>query len=406
MAAEMRSQIDTLRQIADEPALIGQYAAKLRTSSADLAAKLGKVVGRYEQVSGHLEKWGPELAGYQAATLEALEKARTAEDIRTANAPAAVPAGPPAPVDEARVRAAQSALDDAACILRQAQSQMMTAVEDARRRGREIADLIDDATDDDVKDSRWDNVKDAIHRHAAWLKDVTQYLGYITTAVALIAIFVPGLNMIVLGYTVLLAAGHLALALSGDGSWADLALDVVALATFGVGARLAKGMESAHAAARAGAARAAAAQAERAALAESRAVRTAAGEVASGSGARAAAARVTVRAAKAEARAAAARAAREVREVPLPKPGMGELWAAKEPSLAPRMMDVGSLRARFPGNARVMGAADAFDRGQSTNQKVWTTGAFADLGDKAGERMLPEYTEFKGRFTAEVGSTW
>ena len=142
---------------------------------------------------------------------------------------------------ETRARAVQerqreAALDEAARDLAAARRQLDDAVEHARSKGRHYAGRINDAIEDDVKDSWWDNVKDRVDRHADAIKLVTKVLSYVVTALAIVALFIPGLNIAVLVLTGILLAGQTLLAASGNGSWVDVALTVFALATFGLGA--------------------------------------------------------------------------------------------------------------------------------------------------------------------------
>ncbi|HUR75073.1 MAG TPA: hypothetical protein VMZ00_12415 [Sporichthya sp.] len=423
MAAEMRSQIATLRQIGNEPALVGQYADKLRTSSTDLAGKLEKVVGRYEQVSGHLEKWGPELATYQASTVEALQKAKAAEQIRTANAPAAVTLGPPAPAvaAPAAARAAQCALDDAECMLRQARDQMTTAVEDARRRGREIADLIEDATNDDVKDGRWDRFKSWVDRNAGWIKGVSDALGWVATGIAVVSIAivlvlgtaVPGLNVLMwsaFAATLFAAMGHGALAASGNGSRLDFALDVFALVTFGTGRMITGGLQETAAATRAAAATSAKRAAREGVLESTRAAREAAGRTLADRQASAAARRAAqglIDDAHRQASRAGVRAAREIGREPLPTlQGLRTFRAgdSEASQLAKQSLD---LRARFASSSAVQAASDRAASSANRGLAAFGAGTFADVGDKVATVAAGEqYGRFKERYAHEVGSTW
>jgi hypothetical protein len=102
-------------------------------------------------------------------------------------------------------------------------------------------------------------------------------------AALVIALFIPGLNVVVAGFalasileaasvigTVALLAGHTALASTGDGSWLDVGLDVVALATFGAGKAVTKVAEGAAVTARGVAAETAATRATEATLESTR----------------------------------------------------------------------------------------------------------------------------------------
>jgi hypothetical protein len=73
------------------------------------------------------------------------------------------------------------------------------------------------------------------------LSDFLDVLGYIITALAILALFLTGpiaaiVLAIVAVLTVISLIGHLAAAITGNGSWVDVIVDVVGLATFGLGA--------------------------------------------------------------------------------------------------------------------------------------------------------------------------
>lgn len=414
VAADMRDQIARLRLIAEERTLTGQYAGKLRHAAGDLAEKLERTVGRYEEVAGHLTAWAPELAFAQAESVKALERARAAEATRNANAVFAIALGesapPTGPEAEAAERRRQAALTDAAHELQAARDQLVSALRHVHDKGGTCARRVRDAIDDSVTDSWWDNVKDFVDRNAGWIKTLTEVLGKITTVLAIVAIFVPGLNLLVLGLSLIVFAGHLALALSGSGSWFDVGLDVFALATFGAATAISRGMRSTQQATRtagAGAARKARYKSE---MVASRAERTAAGNTLSNPAASAAAktaARNRITQLKNEARDAGARAARETREAPVARPNAAQNWAAKDPRTSASYGDISTMRTRFPGDAGVIAASSNTDKLYRAGQLNWRAGIAADFGDKTVDIAVhEEYENLKRPFVHEVGSTW
>jgi len=105
--------------------------------------------------------------------------------------------------------------------------------------GRSAAGTIRAASHDKLADSWWDSFRESISAVAGHLKLAAQILGAIATAAALAAAVFSGVGLVFL----LIAAGllltelfiHVILAATGNGSWADVGLDVVALATLGYG---------------------------------------------------------------------------------------------------------------------------------------------------------------------------
>jgi hypothetical protein len=240
MADEIDHQVARLRAIAGGEGLEGGYVKTFTESSTKLAGDLAKTSGRYREVGGALVGWAPTLRGFQDDAERLWQRAEDAQLRAAANAevPTATRQGspPPEPTSEDRARAARhdTAVGDVASVHRD--------LEDLRsRRDRaadRVADSIRDGSDDDVTDSWWDNFKDWMDANAGWIKTVTDILGVIGVGLMILSLFVPGLNIIsalALGATALTLAGHSALAAAGNGSWVDVGLDVLALATFGAG---------------------------------------------------------------------------------------------------------------------------------------------------------------------------
>lgn len=179
---------------------------------------------------------------------------------------------PPSPDEQARERRRRTTLDEATQELAAARRQLDHAVEHAQSTGRWHAQRIDDAIHDDVQDSWWDNMKDWVHRNAGWIKAVADILSVVATGLAFVALLIPGVNIIAglaIGLTFLAAIGHTTLTASGDGSWAEVALDIFALATFGVGLRIAARLQGVQQATREAGARVAGQTARSSALASS-----------------------------------------------------------------------------------------------------------------------------------------
>lgn len=348
-----------------------------------------------------------------------LAKAKAAEEIRAKNAAAAIPLGAPIAVllileEAAAARAAQCAVDDADCMLRQARDQLQNAVDDARRRGREIGDLIDDATDDDVKDGRWDRFKHWVDRNRGWIKQAVKGLGYLATAVAVVAIFIPGVNLIAaaaIGLTFLVAAGHSVLAASGNGSWFDVGLDVFALVTFGAGRFLSAGIRSTSASTRLAATTHARRTAIHASLRANHVTRQTAQQTlaspgastAMRRGARTALERTTNQAARAGTRAAA-----EARHAPAAT--RLEAIRAAGWQEARQIKHTQHLLQGFPGVQSVQQAGHNIDRLARAGEAAWISGVTVDVADKVAEDFFeaPQYEQLKELdfFRWEVGSAW
>ncbi|MPY60220.1 DUF308 domain-containing protein [Streptomyces spongiae] len=224
IASTIKDQARLLRQAGQNQNLKGKYADKLKEGADDLADKLSKVEGRYTKVSGLLREWAKELEYAQEETRKALSQAKVDEK------------------DEDRVDAAKSRMGD--------------AVGHYLRLGNKIAGDIEDALDDDIEDSLWDDTVGWVKEHSEGFKLFLDILGWIGTALAIVAMFIPGVNLLVIaGLAIGLAvvAGRMMLVAAGKASWMDVAFDCIGLVTFAAGGLAVKGLKAASSSARAAA---------------------------------------------------------------------------------------------------------------------------------------------------------
>ncbi len=241
MAHTIRDQIKLLGQIASDEN-VGKFAEKLEEAANELKGNLGAVADRYSEVSGYLGNWAGDLEYAQSESLKALTKAQQA-------APGAKPAPPShdsgdhkmTPAEEHQKVAADKARDAAQHEINEAKRQLQSAKDYRDERGRHWMQKIEDSEHDSLKDSHWDSVKDFIHEHAGWIKVLADACTWVVTILVVISLFIPGLDIatgILAGFMLAALLGHTALALSGDGSWTDVAFDVVGLLTLGAGTYL------------------------------------------------------------------------------------------------------------------------------------------------------------------------
>ena len=247
MAHTIRDQIKLLSQIASDEN-VGKFADKLEEAANELKGDLGAVADRYEEVSGYLGNWAGDLEYAQSESLRALTSAQHA-------APGAKPAPPShdsgdhhkmTPAEEHQKAAADKAREAAQHEIDQAKRQLQSAKDYRDERGRHWMQKIEDSEHDSLKDSHWDSVKDFIHEHAGWIKVLADACTWIVTILVIISLFIPGLDIatgVLAGFMLAALLGHTALALSGDGSWTDVAFDVIGLVTLGAGTYLKGALE-------------------------------------------------------------------------------------------------------------------------------------------------------------------
>ena len=244
------SRLHTLAQGGADGALKGQYADKIHSSSQDLADTLDKVVGRYQKVAAALNNWIPDLEQAQKMSLQALNDAEG--PAKKLNATVALPSGNNLTAQQKQdvasyhtaMKQAQGALEAARQLLGKA-----TSLRDSS--ASHYASVIHSACDDSMKDSWWDSFKEWVSQYAGIIKDICQVLEVIATVLAIVALFIPGLDIVAallwigFGLTALALVGRVMLAATGNGSWLDVGLDEFAMLTFGLGKGVAGALKGA-----------------------------------------------------------------------------------------------------------------------------------------------------------------
>jgi hypothetical protein len=254
-ARRVAGQVAALRKISADGTQIGQTPDVIRSSASSLAGQLTTVAARYQNVAAALSGWGPELEQAQAISLRALDQAEIpyAKLRQQLAQQIALPSGANLTVaqkDEvaarqASTRQAQEQLDAARALLNRAISLRDTQ---AAYYQAKISTAINDGLTD--HESWWDHVEDWVASNAYLIRDICTALEVVATILAVVALFIPGLDIVgflLLAGTVLTGAallGRVMLAVTGNGSWFDVAMDVVALASFGVGKLATSGLKT------------------------------------------------------------------------------------------------------------------------------------------------------------------
>jgi len=254
MAAEIKEQVGRLNDIVSGT-LQGGYVRSLTEMADGLKDELGRTSMRYEQVGGALVDWASQLEGFQLEAERLRVQAVAAQGDMNANRAIAqftsVDAPPPSDAVAAAAKARQSRYDDAGVDLGRAQARLVDVIDDRDAAAREIAEAIREGCDDGVRDGLWENFLDVMDSHHDVVSTACKVLGGIAMAACVVALFVPGLNIVAagvlagvaIGANSLSLVGHSALAVSGHGSWVDVGIDVIALATFGAGRFLGSGVK-------------------------------------------------------------------------------------------------------------------------------------------------------------------
>ena len=411
---QIADQVAALRAIAgsgDDGALQGHYSEKIRSSASDLAGQLAKVEGRYREVSSALNQWVPDLEHAQSQSLTALNEAEA--PYQKLNQAVILPSGPDLTAAQKQsIQDYHTSMDRAQADLDAAKARLTRAVGLRDQQAARCASAINKAIDDGVKDSWWDHVKDWVDRNAGWLKTAANVLGWIATGLALLALLIPGLNIVALAFLGAMLLIHTMLAAAGDGSWLDVGLDVLALATLGTGKLVTAMAREAVTGAEDAVATAAGRAAAKAAIREdSPALGAARARVAASQGAKPwerAAARAQLNSLKTQvARTARRTAVRAIRNEPLPKVSLiARAWAGGEKELAQYTAQARSWAGRFPEARGVQHVLHSVATVRGTSFVAWTVNNAFDTANHAGAtsglglyRRLQDLTTTHGGLT-------
>jgi len=214
VADTITGQIAAMRKIASDDTEVGQHAEKIRTAARSLAGSLQAVATRYAKVSSALSRWVPELEQAQSLSIRALNEAEA-----------------PYASYHTSMQRAQDQLDAAKALLTRA-----TTLRDTQ--AAHYAAKINQASNDSLTDheSLWGDITHAIASCAWIIKDACMVLEVAAAVLAVIALFATGAGWLIAAFalTALALAGRTVLAATGNGSWLDVAADIVALATLGI----------------------------------------------------------------------------------------------------------------------------------------------------------------------------
>ncbi|MFF3488119.1 putative T7SS-secreted protein [Streptomyces sp. NPDC002701] len=256
-AESIRKQADEIKALSGVEAWKSKAADEFRKEAEEAEGKLRKAFKRYDAAAdalgekvvegGPSKQYASELHRAQKMADKALRDAQDAESEQKTSTGAVdrlpkdtASDDPERKKLEKRQEAAASAMERAKKDLEAAKDIRDAAAETARKSIRYAID------NDGLKDGGWDKFKDWVHDNADWMKTWIDRLGWVATICGTLSLLVGWIPVIgqalagILGTIALLATlvslvGHLVLALAGEGSWFDVALDVVGLATFGIG---------------------------------------------------------------------------------------------------------------------------------------------------------------------------
>lgn len=230
-------QVDLLEALARGDCWVADTADAFREQAQELAERIEQASGRYVTVGEKLTTLADDLADYERLAALRVEEAQSLQRTIAANPPASPelpPDGGPAtltPEGQTQNARRQRAIDRLGVV----QSEFDSYAGQAREAASRAASGISSAIDDSVKDNWWE-------RNAGWLSKAKTVLGW-AAAIAAVALAVVAAIATAPVWLVALAVGlaaaafivSLGLAAKADGSWVDVAFDVVGVVTLGAG---------------------------------------------------------------------------------------------------------------------------------------------------------------------------
>lgn len=356
VAKTLRSQAQALKKISAEKDLKGRYARDLQDKAGTLEKHLREVAERYERVHAPLEGWANELEEIQDESLKLLKKARHEEND--------------APDKEGKRGASGPTKDDDSTA-----NKLASVITHYQERAQHYSGKITSVVHDIIQDSTWESLKedvgDALHNK--WVKKFFELASWIATGVALIGIFCTPwgwLTALALGLTALIMTKDAIALATGNGSIYDVSLDVLVLATMGMGRVAGQGMRFARDSAKGAAIRSASQQASQKVV---RSSRTPLGRVRSllGGGTKNRATRAGSKAAQKEASRPLAQATKkEIRK------------AGGDLKIASKAKDTSLLRARYPHNLDIQKADNLAQFYKTMHNVGWRTSTAIGIAPK------------------------
>ncbi|MFF5344694.1 hypothetical protein ACFY4H_29000 [Streptomyces althioticus] len=413
IAEYLRTQAEALTAMADADNLKGKYADELAENARGLGRKLDLAEDRYREVKGHLSNWADELEDFQKRADKALRDAQEAQrTIESRSKRDDHSSGDSEKKDEQDSSDEDAVLKQAKEDLDEARKRLNSAEGGYQERSGHFARRIRSSIDDDMKDSWWNDIKGWV-ADADWLGDIADWASWAATIVGAVAIFFPALGVIALALTAVVAAIHITQAVTGNGSWFDVLMDLGALKLARNGMKAAKAIKALQQNSR----RAAAGLAKekstaQAARANAGARKTAVKSERKRGGGTSRKNRENARARRlrleGENRAAGKRAADEVRDAEMPQiTASDKAKSIGDENLAKQIKDINKWRDTYPNSPELASNASQAQRHADVVRGSWTGSTALDVGDKGADSMTDDgYSRMKDRMTAPVGSQW
>ncbi|MEV6313632.1 hypothetical protein [Streptomyces sp. NPDC051776] len=227
-----------LRRIGDLKSWDSDAGKEFAEKAKETAHTVSKAHKRYDEAGKALKEYWTDLEEIQREADRLLEQAETAAgDVTSAQRKAD---NPPEGTDDKGQKDLDDKVETAQGHLAELRSQLGKLKTRHGNAGKKAADRIHEVTEnDDLNDSWLDELRDALNAIANIAGAIAAVCGILSLLVGWIPVIGQALAGI-LGTIALVATAvslicHLLLFINGDAEWTDLAMDVLGLATFGIG---------------------------------------------------------------------------------------------------------------------------------------------------------------------------
>lgn len=231
---------DALRRIGNLESWDSEAGRAFAEKASDTAKTVSKAYDRYADAGVALKDYSTDLETIQEEADKLLTQAETKHNsLSTAKSKAE---NPPKGTDDA----GQDKLDKAVTDLQEGLDGLRGQLDKLKTRHKEAGDKaaqrIHDTTEGDGLNDGWlDDLRDTLKM----VSDITGAIAAVCGVLSLLVGWIPVigqalagvLGTIALVMTAISLVCHVLLAINGDGSWGDVAIDVLGLATFGIGDR-------------------------------------------------------------------------------------------------------------------------------------------------------------------------
>ena len=258
------STAESLRTLDAEGAQSDAIEAFLATAG-DVEQQLRSVQRRYQGAGEALRAYGDALAEAQESAGPALREYDGAVDDRDAarrlaekyEGMALVAGSEEAQADyEQLARVQRTRHEEASARVARHGARVDAAHAAVEAAAATAVASLDDLEADGPRDSVWDDLSGAaaaafdgfqqwMEDNDSWIDTIVTVAGFVGMALAVVALFIPGINVLAFGLMVGVLAVTTAQAAVGTGDWSDVAFAALSLATFGTGSVLVAGAKTA-----------------------------------------------------------------------------------------------------------------------------------------------------------------